>query len=74
MKDKSLRIEQTIYVERDSQKAIVLGNGGRMIRQLSMQARQEPAQILEKPVNLFRVAKVRQNVGDEPGRAGEPGD
>ena len=41
--NKAVRIEQTIYVERDSQKAIVLGNGGRMIRQLSMQARQELA-------------------------------
>jgi len=70
---KSVRIEQTIYVERDSQKAIVLGNGGRMIRQLSMQARQELAQILEQPVHLFRFVKVRQNWGDDPERYRELG-
>jgi GTPase len=71
--NKSVRIEQTIYVERDSQKAIVLGNGGRMIRQLSMQARQELAQILEKPVHLFLFVKVRQNWGDDPERYRELG-
>ena len=70
---KSVRIEQTIYVERDSQKAIVLGNGGRMIRQLSIQARQELAQILEKPVHLFLFVKVRQNWGDDPERYRELG-
>jgi GTP-binding protein Era len=70
---KAVRIEQTIYVERDSQKAIVLGNGGRMIRQLSMQARQELAQILEKPVHLFLFVKVRQNWGDDPERYRELG-
>jgi GTP-binding protein Era len=65
---KSVRIEQTIFVERDSQKAIVLGNGGRTIKQLSMQARQELAQILEKPVHLFLFVKVRENWGDDPER------
>ena len=69
----AVRIEQTIYVERDSQKAIVLGNGGRMIRQLSMQARKELAQILEKPVHLFLFVKVRQNWGDDPERYREMG-
>ncbi len=65
---KAVRIEQTIYVERDSQKAIVLGHGGRTIRQLSMQARQELAQILEKPVHLFLFVKVREGWGDDPER------
>jgi GTPase len=67
-KAKAVRIEQTIYVERDSQKAIVLGHGGRTIKQLSMQARQELAQILEKPVHLFLFVKVRENWGDDPER------
>jgi len=70
---KAVRIEQTIYVERDSQKAIVLGEGGRMIRQLSMEARQELAQILEKPVHLFLFVKVRANWGDDPERYRELG-
>jgi GTP-binding protein Era len=67
-KGKAVRIEQTIYVERDSQKAIVLGHGGRTIKQLSMLARQELAQILEKPVHLFLFVKVRENWGDDPER------
>ena len=71
--DKAVRIEQTIYVERDSQKAIVLGNGGRTIQQLSMEARQELAQILEKPVHLFLFVKVRENWGDDPERYREHG-
>jgi GTP-binding protein Era len=65
---KSVRIEQTIYVERDSQKAIVLGHGGRMIKQLSMEARQEIAAILEKPVHLFLFVKVREGWGNDPER------
>jgi GTP-binding protein Era len=65
---KSVRIEQTIYVERDSQKAIVLGHGGRMIRQLSMLARQELAEILEKPVHLFLFVKVREGWQNDPER------
>ena len=67
-KGKAVRIEQTIFVERDSQKAIVLGHGGRTIKQLSMQARQELAEILEKPVHLFLFVKVRENWGDDPER------
>ena len=63
-----MRIEQTIYVERDSQKAIVLGNGGRTIKQLSMEARKELAEILEKPVHLFLFVKVRENWGNDPER------
>ena len=48
-KKNGVRIEQTIFVERDSQKSIVLGKGGQMIKQLSMQARKELAEILEQP-------------------------
>ena len=67
-RDKSVRIEQTIYVERDSQKAIVLGHGGRTIRQLSMEARLELVEILEKPVHLFLFVKVREGWGNDPER------
>jgi GTP-binding protein Era len=67
-KPKSVRIEQTILVERDSQRAIVLGAGGRTIKQLSMEARQELAGILEKPVHLFLLVKVREGWGDDPER------
>jgi GTPase len=57
-KGKAVRIEQTIFVERDSQKAIVLGSGGRTIKQLSMAARQE----------MVLFVKVRENWGDDPER------
>ena len=67
-KGKAVRIEQTIYVERDSQKAIVLGSGGRTIKQLSTQARLELTAILERPVHLFLFVKVRENWGDDPER------
>ena len=70
---KGVRIEQTIFVERETQKAIVLGNGGRMIRQLSMEARKELAEIVEKPVHLFLFVKVRENWGNDPERYRELG-
>jgi GTP-binding protein Era len=65
---KAVRIEQTIFVERDGQKAIVLGAGGRTIKQISMEARQEIAAIVEKPVHLFLFVKVRENWADDPER------
>ena len=68
-----MRIEQTIFVERDSQKSIVLGKGGQMIRQLSMAARKELAEILEQPVHLILFVKVRQNWEEDPERYREMG-
>ena len=70
---RSVRIEQTIFVEREGQKAIVLGARGRMIRQISMAARLELAQILEKTVHLFLFVKVRANWGNDPERYRELG-
>jgi GTP-binding protein Era len=67
-KKNGVRIEQTIYVERDSQKRIVLGKGGSMIKNLSTQARKEISDVLEKPVHLFLFVKVRENWGDDPER------
>ena len=69
----SVRIEQVIYVERDSQKAIVLGEKGRTIRAIGQAARQEIAAILEQPVHLFLFVKVRENWGDDPERYREMG-
>ena len=70
---RSVRIEQTIFVEREGQKAIVLGARGSMIRQISMTARLELAQILEKTVHLFLFVKVRENWGNDPERYRELG-
>ena len=67
-KDGSVRIEQTIYVERESQRKIVLGKDGRSIRSIGATARRELAEILEKPVHLFLFVKVRERWGDDPER------
>jgi GTP-binding protein Era len=68
LKDGSLRIEQTIYVERESQRKIVLGKGGETIKAIGAEARKEIAEIVEKPVHLFLFVKVRQGWGDDPER------
>jgi GTP-binding protein Era len=67
-KDGSVRIEQTIYVERDSQKKIVLGKGGQSIKAIGEASRRELAEILEKKVHLFLFVKVRKGWGDDPER------
>jgi GTP-binding protein Era len=68
LKDKSLRIEQTIYVERESQRKIVLGKGGESIKAIGAEARKEIAEIMETPVHLFLFVKVREGWGDDPER------
>ena len=67
-KDGSVRIEQTIYVARESQKRIVIGNKGETIKAVSMAARKEIAEIAERPVHLFLFVKVRENWSDDPER------
>jgi len=67
-KDGSARIEQTIFVERASQRSIVLGEGGRTIKDISMRARKELARLLERPVHLFLHVKVQEGWGDDPER------
>ncbi|WP_011580291.1 MULTISPECIES: GTPase Era [Chelativorans] len=72
-KDGSVRIEQVIYVERESQKKIVLGHKGSTIRDIGQAAREDIAQILEQKVHLFLFVKVRENWGDDPERYREMG-
>jgi GTP-binding protein Era len=67
-KDGSVRIEQTIYVERESQRKIVLGKAGQTIKAIGGASRRELAEILEKPVHLFLFVKVREGWGDDPER------
>lgn len=71
--DGSVRIQQVIYVERDSQKKIVLGNKGETIRSIGQASRAEISGILEQPVHLFLFVKVRENWGDDPERYREMG-
>jgi len=72
-KDKSVRIEQTIFVERESQRKIVLGKGGATIKSIGADARKEIAEIVGVPVHLFLFVKVRENWGDDPERFREMG-
>lgn len=72
-KDGSVRIEQVIYVERESQKKIVLGHKGETIRAIGETARKEIGEILEQKVHLFLFVKVRENWGDDPERYREMG-
>jgi len=72
-KDKSVRIEQTIFVEREGQRKIVLGKGGATIKAIGAQARKEISEILDVPVHLFLFVKVRENWGDDPDRYREMG-
>jgi GTP-binding protein Era len=70
---KGVRIDQTIYVEREGQRKIVLGKGGETIKAISMAARKEISKLIEKPVHLFLFVKVRENWSDDPERYREMG-
>lgn len=72
-KNKSVRIEQTIYVERDGQKRIVLGKGGETIKRISSESRNELSGIVGHPVHLFLFVKVRSGWGSDPERYREMG-
>lgn len=67
-KDGSVKISQVIYVERDSQKAIVLGKGGQTIKILGQQARQDMEEHFGRKVHLFLFVKVRENWSNDPER------
>jgi GTP-binding protein Era len=63
-----IRIEQTIYVERESQRKIVLGKAGQTIKAIGEAARKDIAEIAEAKVHLFLFVKVREGWGDDPER------
>jgi GTP-binding protein Era len=73
LKDGSVRIEQTIYVERESQRKIVLGKAGQTIKAIGSEARREIADAIEAKVHLMLFVKVRENWGDDPERYREIG-
>jgi GTP-binding protein Era len=64
--DTSVRIEQTIHVQREGQRAIVLGKGGARIKQIGARARLELSRMLERPVHLFLHVKVSERWADDP--------
>ncbi len=72
-KDGSVRIQQVIYVERQSQKKIIIGKNGQTIKAISTAARKDLTELVEQPVHLFLFVKVRENWGDDPDRYREMG-
>lgn len=72
-KDGSARIEQVVFVERDTHKKILIGKNGQTIKAISQAAREELADLLGHPVHLFLFVKVRRKWGDDPERYREMG-
>ena len=64
-KDGAVRIEQTVYVERESQRPIVLGKGGQTLKWIGQKAREELIQLLDRPVHLFLHVKVDERWADK---------
>ena len=65
--DGSVRIEQTVFVEREGQRPIVLGKGGETIKWIGAEARKELSELLERPVHLYLHVKVMENWSEQPG-------
>ena len=66
--DGSAKIEQIVYVQRDTQKAIVLGKSGRTIKEIRSESQKELEQLLGRKVHLFLFVKVRRNWIEDPER------
>ena len=66
-KEGSVRIEQTIFIEREGQRAIILGKGGQTLKWIGENARKELTEILDRPVHLFLHVKVKENWAEERG-------
>jgi len=64
-KDGSVKIDQTIFVEREGQKPIVLGKGGATIKKIGELARAEMEEIFGHRVHLFLFVKVSENWAEE---------
>jgi GTPase len=73
LKDGSVKINQTIFVERESQRKIVLGEKGSTIKSIGSSARKDIAEAADAKVHLFLFVKVRENWGDDPERYREMG-
>lgn len=68
-----IRIEQTIYVERAGQKAIIIGKNGAMLKKIGSAVRYELTKIFECPVHVFLFVKVKENWVNDPERYAEWG-
>jgi GTP-binding protein Era len=73
MKDGSARIEQTIYVEREGQKGIVIGKNGATLKDIGAKARTDMEAAFGHRVHLFLFVKVREKWAEDPQRLREIG-
>jgi GTP-binding protein Era len=64
-KDGSVRIEQTIYVERESQRPIILGKNGQTLKWIGQKSREELTELLDRTVHLFLHVKVDERWADK---------
>ncbi|HEY2070894.1 MAG TPA: GTPase Era [Rhizomicrobium sp.] len=64
-RDGSVKIDQVIFVQRESQKAIVLGKGGASIKKIGELARTEMEELFGHRVHLFLFVKVSENWAEE---------
>jgi len=67
-KDGSVKIDQTIYVQREGQKAIVLGKGGAMIKLIGEMSRKELEELFQRRVHLFLFVKVQEDWSEQRDR------
>lgn len=65
-KDGSVKIQQTIFVERESQKSIIIGEKGQMLKQIGTRARREMGRLIDGPVHLFLFVKVAPEWKEKP--------
>lgn len=72
-KDSGTKVEQTIFVERESLKPIIIGKKGAMLKKIGEAARKELSYLLERPVHLFLTVKVKENWASDPARYTEWG-
>lgn len=73
VKGKTTRIRAVIYVERDSQKEIVIGAKGQMLKEVGTRARQELETLLETKVFLELYVKAQKNWRDDAGMLADMG-
>ena len=64
--EKGIRIDQTIFVEKNNQKQIVIGKNGAMIKKIGMQSRLELEKMFECRIHLFLFVKVREKWAENP--------
>ncbi|MGB1148010.1 MAG: GTPase Era [Alphaproteobacteria bacterium] len=72
-KNGDLKVNQVIFVTRDSHKAMVLGKGGSKIKNVGAESRKDLAELFDRKVHLFLFVKVRENWLNDPERYREMG-